>query len=120
MVKEDGQQHSCTRITIDTAGNPVVIAWACCGRGETLGEVREQLEGYLSAKKHQVQAHRAALMIFDTAGTTLLELLFDNREPGSDPDLDEAAQRLFALDKAKHIPPSKATRRKKSSARRRK
>jgi hypothetical protein len=96
-VKQDGQHHSATRILTDTAGTPFVLVWACCGSGETADAASSELAPYLSAKKHQVGAPRAALMLFNSAGTQFLRLLFDNREPGPDPDLDRDASQLVPL-----------------------
>ena len=70
-VKQDGQHHSVTRIMTDTAVNPFVLVWACCGRGEPVDLTSQYLRNYLSAKKHQAGAQRAALMLFNTQGTTL-------------------------------------------------
>jgi hypothetical protein len=98
-VKRDGQDHSATRIMTDTAGNSFVLIWACCGKGAPPDHASRYLQSYLSAKKHQVGALRAAAMLFDSQGTTLLHLLFDNRQSGPDSELDSAASQLVPLDK---------------------
>jgi len=112
-VKQDGQHHSATHILTDTAGTPFVLVWACCGRDETADAASSYLAPYLSAKKHQVGAPRAALMLFDSRGTQFLRLLFDNREPGPDPDLDRDASQLVPLESMKATPPRPARPRSK-------
>ncbi len=116
-VKQDGQHHSATHILTDTAGTPFVLVWACCGRDETADSASSYLGPYLSAKKHQVGAPRAALMLFDSRGTQFLRLLFDNREPGPDPDMDRAASQLVPLENMKATPPRPARPRTKSHKR---
>jgi hypothetical protein len=118
-VKEDGNPHSSTHILTDTGGSPFVLIWACWRSEESLDAAGKRLEDYLSAKKHQVGALRAALMLFDSRGATLLKLLFDNRDVGPDPDLDLAASTLFPLDFTAPPVPPRARRKRNSKKRRR-
>jgi hypothetical protein len=112
-VKVDGQHHSATHIMTDTAGTAFVLVWACCGRDEPQEAAASYLAPYLSAKKHQVGAPRAALMLFDASGGQLLQLLFDNREVEPDPELDRAASRLVPLEGMKATAPRPAQSRAK-------
>lgn len=111
-VKQDGQAHSATRIMTDTADNAFVLVWACCGNAEPPDLTTRDLRSYLSAKKHQVGAQRAAAMLFDTQGSRLIQLLFDNRPHGADTDLDRAASGLVSLDRMKPsvAPPARTPR----------
>lgn len=78
MSKQDGQHHSAMHITTDTAGKLFVLVWACCGQVQPANAIRDGLWRYLRAKKQQVGAERATLMLFDSTGQTLIDLLFDN------------------------------------------
>ncbi|MEJ7744278.1 MAG: hypothetical protein WKF73_18115 [Nocardioidaceae bacterium] len=118
-VKQDGQHHSVTHIMTDTAVNSFVLVWVCCGRDEPVDIISQYLRSYLSAKKHQAGAQRAALMLFATQGTTLLELMFDNREPGPDADLDRAASQLVPLEGMKAAAPRPAHPQRTRSRRKR-
>lgn len=97
-VKQDGRHHSVTNVVTDTAGNPFVLAWACPGKGESVDEAHQYLQRYLSAKKYQMRAHRAALMLFDSRNAQLLELLFDNRLVIPDENLARDATQLIPID----------------------
>lgn len=117
-VKRDGNHHSATHIIMDTGGSPFVLVWACCGRGESADAASSYLMGYLSAKKYQVKASRAALMLFDASGKEFRRLLFDNRKIGSDPDLDAAESRLIPLNRMTAKPPGLAEMRTLTDKRR--
>jgi hypothetical protein len=75
-----------------------VLVWATLAPSQSVDDTRDRHLQYLAAKKHQTKAGRAALMIFDPSGDHLLDLLYDNRELGPDPELDEVAAGLFPLD----------------------
>ncbi len=105
MVKEDGQHHSSTRIVFDTSGNPIVLTWACCGQVESADQAEVYLRDYLAAKKYQVGAHRAALLLFDAKGTALLRLIFDNRLHEFNAAAEAAIQDLVRLDQMPRVLP---------------
>lgn len=94
----DGKPHTITHLLIDTSGSSFVLVWATLAPSQSVDDTRDRHLQYLAAKKHQTKAGRAALMIFDPSGDHLLDLLYDNRELGPDPELDEVAAGLFPLD----------------------
>jgi hypothetical protein len=97
-VKQDGQHHSATYIVTDAMGDQSVLIWVCCGRNESEDTLGIDLRGYLAAKKYQVAARRAALMLYDWRGRTLLRLLFNNSEFQHDAALEQRASQLVPLE----------------------
>jgi hypothetical protein len=97
-VKQDGQNHSATYIVTDTTGDQSVLIWVCCGRTESADTIGSDLPGYLAAKKYQVAARRAALMLYDWRGRTLLRLMFNNSELEHDAALERTASQLVPLE----------------------
>ncbi|MEV4604977.1 hypothetical protein AB0K15_47495 [Amycolatopsis sp. NPDC049253] len=90
VVRQDGQHHSTTTPLGDDTGRHMLLVRACIGRREQPAEAAEYLTRYLTAKKIQTGAHRAACLIFDSRGQTLQQLLYDNtpvdREAVPNPD----------------------------------
>ncbi len=113
LVRQDGRHHSATQLLVDTHGSSFVLAWVCGGRHETPEQTMRMLGGYLAAKKHQLKAPRAALMLFDSSGRELIQLQFDNREPGPDPALDAAAARLLPPTARRKVPTRSAAAKRK-------
>ena len=113
LVKQDDRHHSATQLLVDTHGSSFVLAWVCLGRNESPEQRVKALSRYLGAKKHQVKAPRAAIMLFDSSGRELLQLQFDDREPGPDSVLDAAAARLLPPTASRRVPTRSATARKK-------
>jgi hypothetical protein len=93
-VRADRQHHKATHLIGDPSGKHVLLVWACLGQGEDVDKAEPELMRYLRAKKHQTRAYQAACMLFDPAGKHLLRLLYDNRQAGSDPELDDEVVRL--------------------------
>lgn len=86
----DGSPHMMTSINGDRGQSLVILVWLSSPGGLSAEQTRkfdEHYYEYLAAKKHQVQAPRAALLIFDSTGA-FARLLFDNRVPGPDVALD--------------------------------
>lgn len=105
LVRRDRRHHSITHLMGETSGKHVLLVWACHGPDEDTDAAASYLMQYLQAKKHQTGAYRATCMLFDPAGRHLLSLLYDNRPPGPDPVLDQAAVRLVPLEKMKRATP---------------
>ena len=82
-----------------------MLIWACQAPGEDHETASAELLDYLQAVKHQAGAYRSSCLLFDPAGEDLLRLLYDNRLPGPDPTLDEAAARLPALENMERAAP---------------
>lgn len=89
----------------ETSGKHVLLVWACHGLDEDVDTAASYLMNYLQAKKHQTGAYRATCMLFDPTGRHLLRLLYDNRLPGPDPELDEAAAHLVPLERMEQATP---------------
>ncbi|MEV5962741.1 hypothetical protein AB0L70_13320 [Kribbella sp. NPDC051952] len=83
----DRQPHTLTVILGDRRQNFTVLVWACRPSNVTKQSFDRHHLRYLAAKKHQAQALRAAIIVFNEDGT-FSHLLFDNREPGPNPELD--------------------------------
>jgi hypothetical protein len=105
LVHHDGQHHSVTHLMGETSGKHVLLVWACHGLHEDADAATSYLLSYLQTKKHQTGVYRATCMLFDPTGQNLLRLLYDNRSPGPDAALDEAAARLVPLEKMKRASP---------------
>jgi hypothetical protein len=105
LVRRDRKHHSITHLLGETSGKHVLLVWACHGPDEDADTAASYLMQYLRAKKHQTGAYRATCMLFDPTGRRLLRLLYDNRPPGPDPVLDEAAARLVPLEEMKRATP---------------
>ena len=93
-VKRDRRHHTFTDLMVDTTGHPCLLAWACRALDESDDHAARYLSDYLSAKKYQVSAHRAACMIFDPLTVELRRIVFDNRINRPDQALERQAQRL--------------------------
>jgi hypothetical protein len=105
LVRRDRQHHSITHLMGETSGKHVLLVWACHGSNEDADAAASYLLSYLQAKKHQTGAYRATCMLFDSTGKHMLRLLYDNRSPGPDPALDEAAACLVPLEAMKRATP---------------
>jgi hypothetical protein len=93
-VRADRRRHTVTHLMGDPSGKHMLLVWACLGQGEDADTAATELMLYLRAKKHQTQAYQAACMLFDPSGKHLLQLLYDNRPTGPNPELDNEAVRL--------------------------
>ncbi|MEU8087884.1 hypothetical protein AB0B57_30255 [Micromonospora sp. NPDC049101] len=96
LVRRDRQHHSITHLMGETSGKPVLLVWACHAPEEDAGTAASYLMPYLQAKRHQTSGCRATCLLFDPTGRHLTRLLFDNRLPGPDSLLDQAAARLVS------------------------
>jgi hypothetical protein len=101
LVRHDRQHHSIAHLIGETSGEHVLLVWACHGPHEDADAATTYLLPYLHAKKHQTGAHRAACMLFDPTGKHLLRLLYDNRPPVPDTEVDESAAHLVPLQEMK-------------------
>jgi hypothetical protein len=93
-VRADRKRHTVTHLMGDPSGKHVLLVWACLGRDEDADDAARELMRYLQAKKHQTHAYQAACMLFDPTRKQLLQLLYDNRSAGPNPELDNEIARL--------------------------
>ncbi|HZM77269.1 MAG TPA: hypothetical protein VFC19_16165 [Candidatus Limnocylindrales bacterium] len=105
LVHRDSRHHSVTHLMGESSTKQNLLVWACLGPNEDADTAATSLLQYLQAKKHQSRAHRAACMVFDSTGTQLLRLIYDNRPNVADPELDLAAEHLVPLEKMRETVP---------------
>ncbi|MFJ4518994.1 hypothetical protein [Streptomyces sp. NPDC088816] len=110
----DGLPHSVTMIGGTRQLNTYVLVWMSVPHPAQHARIRTSLFDYLRAKKHQMQTARAAGFLVDTHSGMVTDVLFDNRLPGADAELDWLAaevglQPLSAMPRS--LPPPKARRR---------
>jgi hypothetical protein len=105
LVRRDRRRRVSAHVLLETSGRHAVLIWACQAPGEEQEKASAELLDYLLAVKHQAGAYRASCLLFDPAGKHLLRLLYDNRPPGPDSALDEAAAKLPALENMERAAP---------------
>jgi hypothetical protein len=89
-TRRDGDAHTMTTVIGERAQSVSLVCWLSRPNAVQPSHSADfdtyYLE-YLVAKKYQLQAARAAMLVFTQDGA-YSNLLFDNRRPGSDPVLD--------------------------------
>ena len=93
MTRRDGQLHTMTVVQGVRAQHLTLLVWASRPNSVLADEFDSRQLRYLAAKKHQVQAVRAVMMIFDEEGA-FSHLLYDNRQLGPDSQLDDDVNAL--------------------------
>jgi hypothetical protein len=91
-TRADGREHSVTDMGGSRAAWSYVGVWASAVPTESRDKAMERLAGYITLKKHQMQAARGFALLFDPRGR-LVGTAYDNRHPGPDPDLDDLVAR---------------------------
>jgi len=95
LVAKDNSTHTNTIIGGATTGDSFVIVWAVAPRGMPLTNYVRHLNRYVKAKKHQLQVAIGAALVFRSDDLSVpASLLYDNRRPGPDNDLDRAVDEL--------------------------
>ena len=95
MTANDRREHTLAVLGGTRADNSFVLIWSSTGEGESLDEATNRLSVYTSAKKHQVRAAYAAALLFDSNDdTSPIAVLYDNRPPSADANLDNTVALL--------------------------
>jgi hypothetical protein len=114
QTARDGREHTCTVVGGHRADMSFLLVWASLAPGRPRRDAKRHLRDYLAAKKHQMQAARGAVLMFDATGR-FVSMLFNNTRPGHAPTLDAAVVRLGlrSIDDMTHRPPPKPKPRRK-------
>jgi hypothetical protein len=119
LTRKDGKPHTRTAVLGDRAQNLTLLVWASRPQTVPKDVFDARHVRYLAAKKHQIQTARAVIIVFNEDGA-FSHLLYDNREPGPDPELDADIQ-AFGLRELSEMSKSQPPRilRQKTKGRRR-
>lgn len=120
-TRTDGQLHTIVMPYAGNQGFPVFFA-ASTPPDLDVEVAMDQLETYMRAKKHQLQADRAMGMVFDHERTAIGGVYMNNR-PSADAELDELARRVGLRQTWKMRPRPKSAnkaRRQRKKAKKRK
>lgn len=88
-TRSDGRPHTVTNVFGDRAQTTIILTFATAPAavGASLERWRVSAGRYITAKKHQLQLIRGAVLLFDTDGN-YLESVFRNTRPQPDSALD--------------------------------
>ncbi len=92
LTGRDHKSHSYTTFSAGDGNDTVLLVWVTLAKTESVASATQRLRAYMLAKKHQMQAVTAACMIFGTDQLPLA-LLYENKPPGPDLDLDAVIAR---------------------------
>jgi hypothetical protein len=112
VTRGDGKPHTMTVIAGDRSQSLIVLAWISEPAGLDANQraiFDTHHAAYLAAKKHQVQATRAVLIVYSSEGEYLRHI-FDGRIAGPDPALDAEINR-FGLRTPSEMNADQATKR---------
>lgn len=116
-TRQDGLPHMMTAVVGDRAQSMTVLAWVSAPIGLGSSE-RTAFDAYyrryLAAKKHQLKVQRAALLVFES-NASYSGLLFDNRLPGPDLELDAEVERFGLVPPGRMMATQASVRLKKIS-----
>lgn len=94
----DGRRHSIMWLVEDGSGALNVLVLMTRAADQAAQPPALPLDRYLAAKKHQANALRAMMIVFDASGHTIEQVIFDNSPNGPNPELDRVAAGLRSLD----------------------
>ena len=94
QTRRDGEMHSITMIGGTTQASSYVLTWMCQPDSLPRQQALSRLTVYLQAKKHQAQVARGIGLLYDAEAVNLVTMVYDNRRPGSDENLDRIGAML--------------------------
>src|SRR6266704_3444483 len=101
-VSWSSKAHDIVQTMLSSQG-PIVLIWRTYPSPEQASSEADILRRHVAAKKHQLGVPRAAGFLFDARIATLDQLVYDNRVPGPDPQLDEIAKYLKPPDAGRGV-----------------
>lgn len=117
MTRNDGRRHSMSAAGGRRAEDSFLLIWISQGANESRRQAELAMEGYTTAKKHQLQLARGFGMLFNESGSVApVATTFDNRVPGPDRDLDAATAGLRSPERSGRTVPPRAIRMRRGRA----
>lgn len=83
-----------------------LLVWATRAAGSNHENSQSSLRLYLQAKKHQLGLHRGTAFVYDDATGNLIDVVFDDRLPIPNAELDFEVQKLRSIESSRApLPP---------------